>query len=177
MGNSTSLNGTVLDATGAVVFGATVKIHNTVSGFERSAQTDTTGGFSFPNVPFNPYHMTIVAKGFAPYVQDVQLRSVVPVTLAITLQAVVDTTTITVRETAGDLVETDSTDHTDVDRSSMDRLPMPEGGGVAAIVETATPGVSADSNNQMHGLGDHAENTISVDNQVNSDQSSKTFSN
>jgi len=177
VGNSTSLNGTVLDATGAVVFGATVKIHNTVSGFERSAQTDTTGGFSFPNVPFNPYHMTIVAKGFAPYVQDVQLRSVVPVTLAITLQAVVDTTTITVRETAGDLVETDSTDHTDVDRSSMDRLPMPEGGGVAAIVETATPGVSADYNNQMHGLGDHAENTISVDNQVNSDQSSKTFSN
>jgi len=53
-GNSTSLNGTVLDATGAVVVGATVKIHNPVSGLDRSAQTDTTGGFSFQNVPFNP---------------------------------------------------------------------------------------------------------------------------
>jgi hypothetical protein len=54
---------------------------------------------------------------------------------------------------------------------------MPESSGVSGAVEAATPGVSADSNNQMHGLGDHAENTISVDNQVNSDQSSKTFSN
>jgi hypothetical protein len=177
VGSSSSLNGTVLDVTGAVVFGATVKIHNPVSGLDRSVQTDVTGGFSFPNIPFNPYHLTVTAKGFATNVQDVQLRSVVPVNLTITLQAVVDTTTITVHDTAGDLVETDSTDHTDVDRNQLDRLPMPEGGGVAAVVENATPGVSADSNNQMHGLGDHAENTISVDNQVNSDQSSKTFSN
>ncbi|MGA2745255.1 MAG: carboxypeptidase-like regulatory domain-containing protein, partial [Candidatus Sulfotelmatobacter sp.] len=177
VGNSSSLNGTVLDATGAVVFGATVKINNTVSGFDRSVQTDATGGFSFSNVPFNPYHLTVVAKGFGPYVQDVPLRSVVPVTLAITLQAVVDTTTITVHDTAGDLVETDSTYHTDLDKSLLDRLPMPEGGGVAQAVTAATPGVSADSNDSMHGLGDHASNTISVDNQVNSDQSSKTFSN
>ncbi len=177
VGNSSSIEGTVLDATGAVVFGATVKIHNPVSGLDRSVQTNTTGGFSFPNVPFNPYHLTVTAKGFAPFVQDVQLRSVVPVTLSITLQAVVETQTVTVHDTAGDLVETDSTYHTDLEKSLLDRLPMPEGGGVAAAVENATPGVSADSNNQMHGLGDHAENTISVDNQVNSDQSSKTFSN
>src|SRR5271166_823890 len=177
VGNSSSLEGTVLDATGAVVFGATVKIHNPVSGLDRSVQTNTTGGFSFPNIPFNPYHLTVTAKGFAPYVQDVQLRSVVPVNLSITLQAVVETQTVTVHDTAGDLVETDSTYHTDLDKSLLDRLPMPESGGVSAAVEAATPGVSADSNNQMHGLGDHAENTISVDNQVNSDQTSKTFSN
>jgi len=177
VGSSSSLNGTVLDVTGAVVFGATVKIHNPVSGLDRSVQTDVTGGFSFPNIPFNPYHLTVTAKGFAPNVQDVQLRSVVPVNLTITLAAVVETQTVTVRESAGDLVETDSTDHSDVDRNQIDRMSLPEGGGVAAVVENATPGVSADSNNQMHGLGDHAENTISVDNQVNSDQSSKTFSN
>jgi hypothetical protein len=177
VGNASSLNGTVLDVTGAVIYGATVKIHNPSTGLERSVQTDTTGGFAFPNVPFNPYHLTVTAKGFAPYTQDVQLRSVVPVNLTITLQAVVATETVTVRESAGDLVETDSTTHSDVDKNQIDREVLPEGGGVAAIVENATPGVSADSNNQMHGLGDHAENTISVDNQVNSDQSSKTFSN
>jgi carboxypeptidase family protein len=178
LGNSSSLNGTVLDATGAVVVGATVKIHNPVSGFDRSTQTDTTGGFSFPNVPFNPYHLTVTAKGFAAYTQDVEVRSVVPVTANVTLQAVVEGQSVTVREEAGDLVETDSTAHTDVDKSVMDRLPMPtENAGVAGVVTSATPGVSADSNNQMHGLGDHAENTIAVDDQVNSDQSSKTFSN
>jgi hypothetical protein len=177
VGNSSSLFGTVLDATGAIVVGATVKIHNPVSGFDRSLQTDTAGQFHFPNVPFNNYHLTVTAKGFANYVQDVELHSVVPITLSISLQAVVASQTVTVRESAGDLVETDSSMHTDVDKSFLDKLPMPVESGVAGAVTEGTPGVSADSNNQMHGLGDHAENTIAVDDQVNSDQSSKTFSN
>jgi len=177
-GNATTLYGTVVDATGAIVLGATVKIHNPVSGFDRSTETDASGQFSFTNVPFNPYHLTVTAKGFSSYTQDVELRSNVPVTLTITLQAVVEATSVTVRESAGDLVETDSTFHSDVDKAELDRLPMPtESTGVSAAVTAKTPGVSADSNNQMHGLGDHAENTVSVDEQANSDQSSKTFSN
>jgi len=176
--NSSALYGTVLDATGAVVVGATVKIHNPVSGLERTTQTNTTGGFVFQNVPFNPYHLTITAQGFVPFKQDVELRSIVPVTLTFNLTASVAATTVTVHEEAGDLVETDSTDHSDVDRSRLDRLPMPtESAGLSFAVTALTPGVSADSNNQMHGLGDHAENTVAVDGQTNSDQSSKTFSN
>jgi len=178
VGNSTTLDGTVVDVTGAVVVGATVKIHNPVSGLDRSALTDTSGQFNFANVPFNPYHLTVSARGFSPYAQDVELRSVVPVNVTITLQAVVEATTITVHEEAGDLVETDSTFHSDVDKNLLDRLPMPaESSGLSAAVTAATPGVSSDSNNMMHGLGDHAENTISVDEQANSDQSSRTFSN
>src|SRR5579872_4724648 len=100
VGNATSLNGTVVDATGAIVLGATVKIHNPVSGFDRSTETDASGQFSFTNVPFNPYHLTVTAKGFSSYTQDVELRSNVPVTLTITLQAVVEATSVTVRESA-----------------------------------------------------------------------------
>ena len=101
-----------------------------------------------------------------------------PTTLTITLKAVVEATTVTVHETAGDLVETEPTFHTDVDKVQLDRLPMPtEASGVTAAVTAATPGVSADSKNMMLGLGDHASYTIAVDNQSNSDQSSKTFSN
>jgi hypothetical protein len=178
VGNSTMLYGTVVDATGAIVLGATVKIHNPVSGLERSAQTDAAGQFQFPNTPFNPYHLTVTAKGFVNYTQDVELRSVVPVPLTITLKASIGSTTVTVHEEAGDLVETDSTDHRDVERSEMERIPEPtQSAGVSATVAAATPGVSSDSNNQMHGLGDHAENTVAVDGQANSDQSSKTFSN
>jgi hypothetical protein len=178
-GNSaTSLFGTVSDVTGAVVFGATVKIHNAVSGLDRTAQTDAQGQFSFHNIAFNNYHLTVTAKGFAPHVEDVPLQSIVPVTLSITLQAVVASQTVTVNESASDLIETDSTNHKDVERDALDRLPMPtESGGVSYAVTSLTPGVSADSNSQMHGLGDHAENTVAVDGQSNSDQSSKTFSN
>ncbi|HEY6767852.1 MAG TPA: carboxypeptidase-like regulatory domain-containing protein, partial [Candidatus Sulfotelmatobacter sp.] len=74
-GNSTSLTGTVTDPTGAAVVNATVNIRNSVSGFERTTGTDSSGKFTFPNVPFNPYHLTVVGQGFAPHVQDVDVRS------------------------------------------------------------------------------------------------------
>ena len=76
-GNSVNVGGTVTDQSGAVIPGATVTIHNPVSGFEASATTDASGNFTIPNVPFNPYHMTVTAKGFADYVQDVDVRSAV----------------------------------------------------------------------------------------------------
>ncbi len=114
-GSSTGISGTVMDPTGAVVVDATVTIHNPVSGFERSATTDSSGNFSIANVPFNPYHMTVTATGFAPYVQDVEVRSIVPLNLKIGLQVASATSTVTV-ESAGDLIENDSTAHTDIDR-------------------------------------------------------------
>ena len=80
-GNSGSISGTVLDPTGAVVPNATVEIHNPVSHFDRSTTTDKSGNFSLPNIPFNPYHMTVTAEGFAKTAQDVDVRSVVPVSL------------------------------------------------------------------------------------------------
>ncbi len=71
-GSSGSISGTVLDPTGAVVANATVEIHNPVSHFDRSTTTDKSGNFNLPNVPFNPYHMTVTAEGFAPTAQDVE---------------------------------------------------------------------------------------------------------
>jgi len=65
-GSSTSVIGTVVDPSGAVVSNATVDLSNPVSGFSRSAVTDNTGKFSFPNVPFNPYHVSVTGKGFSP---------------------------------------------------------------------------------------------------------------
>ena len=63
-GNS-SLSGVVADPSGAVVPGATVEIHNPVSEFSRSTTTDSAGRFSFPNIPFNPYHLNVSVTGFA----------------------------------------------------------------------------------------------------------------
>jgi len=44
-------------------------------------------------------------------------------------------------------------------------------------VTQSTPGIAADSNGLFHGLGDHAENSFSVDGQPITDQQSKVFSN
>src|SRR5215831_8344791 len=85
-GNSTSVSGIVSDPTGAVIPNAVVEIRNPVSGFQRTITTDASGNFSIPNVPFNPYHLSITSKGFAAYAQDVDVRSAVPIMLAVTLK-------------------------------------------------------------------------------------------
>ena len=57
-GSSTSILGTVVDPSGAVVTDATIEVRNRVSGFSRTAVSDAAGKFVIPNVPFNPYHVT-----------------------------------------------------------------------------------------------------------------------
>jgi hypothetical protein len=174
--NSASVGGTVLDSTGAVIPNATVEIHNPVSGYGRSTTTDSTGRFTFPNVPFNPYHLTVKAPGFENNVQDVELRAAVPVNVSISLKVGV-TTALTV-EAGADLIENDPISHTDVDRDLFVKLPLEsQSSSLSSLITLATPGVAADSNGLFHGMGDHAENSFSLDGQPITDQQSKVFSN
>jgi hypothetical protein len=176
-GNAGEVRGTVTDPTGAVIAGATVNLNNPVSGLSRTATTDGAGQFVFSNIPFNPYRIAVSAPGFASLNQAIEIRSVVGTNLKLVLQIATSDTTVTV-EAGGDLVETDSTFHTDVDRAQMDKLPMESASStLSSLVTLSTPGISADSDGQMHGLGDHAENSFSVDGQSITDQQSKVFSN
>lgn len=177
-GNSTSISGTVTDSTGAVVDGALVQIENPVSEFQRSTTTNSAGKFSFPNVPFNPYHLTVHGKGFGPYSQDVEARSVVPINLKITLGVQAAAVTVNVEGGGEDLIEKTPIEHTDVSRDLFQKLPLESASSsVSSLVTLATPGIAADSNGLFHGLGDHAENSFSVDGQPITDQQSKVFSN
>ena len=74
-GNAGAIHGTVTDPSGAVVPNATVHLANPVSEFEQTTTSDATGQFSFSNVPFNPYTISVSAKGFAPLSQNVEIRS------------------------------------------------------------------------------------------------------
>jgi hypothetical protein len=173
-----TVTGTVSDPTGAVVPSAKVGIRNPVSGFERTAVTDKSGTFSIPNVPLNNYHLTANAPGFAPYAKDIDVRSIVPVNVGVSLAVGEAATSITVEGTAEDLLENTPTFHTDVDRAVFDKLPLEsQSSSVSSLVTLATPGIAADSNGNFHGLGDHAENSFSVDGQPITDQQSKVFSN
>ena len=172
-----AVRGTVTDPSGAVIPGANVHLVNQVSGLDRTATTDATGQFVFANIPFNPYRMNISANGFAPLSQSIEIRSVVGTNLNLVLQVASSTQTVTV-EASGDLIETDPTFHTDVDRDQFIKVPMEsESSGLSSLVTLSTPGISADSDGQMHGLGDHAENSYSVDGQSMTNQQSKVFSN
>jgi len=178
LGNSGSIEGTVKDPSGAVIAGATVQIVNPVSGYTRTATSDTNGAFRFTNVPFNPYHFSVTATGFVSFTADVEVRSAVASKVDAVLKIGSAATTVTVTENGGDLLENDPTNHTDVDRELFQKVPLESTtSSVSSLVTLTVPGVAADSNGLFHGLGDHAQNSFSVDGQPITDQQSKVFSN
>jgi len=76
------------------------------------------------------------------------------------------------------MVENDPTFHSDIDRELFDKVPLGSGSSsLSSLVTLSTPGIAADSNGLFHGLGDHAENSFSLDGQAITDQQSKVFSN
>ena len=60
-----TVNGTVTDATGAVVAGATVTVLNAGTGENRSTTTNQAGNYSVPSLPPGKYNVTIVKAGFS----------------------------------------------------------------------------------------------------------------
>jgi carboxypeptidase family protein len=178
LGNSGSIEGLVKDSSGGVVAGANVEIRFPVTGYQRQTTTGSDGTFRFANVPFNPYHLVVTTTGFQQYTQDVEVRSTVPTSVQIALKVGAASTSITVQSNGADLVENDPSFHTDVDTSLTDRMPLEsQSSSVSSLVTLVSPGVVADSNGLFHGLGDHAENSFSVDGQPITDQQSKVFSN
>ena len=106
------------------------------------------------------------------------MRSTVPISLTIGLTLGTAATNITVTENAADLIEVTPTEHTDVDRQLFQELPLESpSSSISSLITLASPGIAADSNGLFHGLGDHAENSFSVDGQPITDQVSKVFSN
>jgi hypothetical protein len=178
VGNSGSIEGVVKDPSGSAVGGAAIEVSNPVSGFHREIATGSDGTFRITNVPFNPYHLVVTAPGFAAYTQDLDVRSSVPTAAQIALKIGTASTSVTVEAGGSDLVENESTFHTDVDRGLFERLPLESASSsVTSLITLTSPGVAADSNGNMHGLGDHAQNSFSIDGQPVTDQTSKVFSN
>lgn len=176
-GSSGNASGTVLDPTGAAVAGATVEIVSALSGYERKTTTDAAGVYHFYNVPFQPYRVNVTAAGFAAGSQRVEVDTAIENFAAVKLGVEGGATSVTV-DSGSDLLENDPTVHTDIDRSTIDRLPLEsQSSSLSSIVTLASPGVAADSNGLFHGLGDHAENSFNVDGQPITDQQSKVFSN
>ena len=164
--NSGTVQGSVLDPSGASIVGAVVTIENPVSHYSHSSVSDSQGKFEFKNVPYNNYHLSAVAAGFQAGAQDINVRSAVPLELTVNLALGQETQSVTV-EAGADLVETTSTTHTDVDRDLFDKLPLSTSSSLSSLVTLATPGVAADSNGMFHGLGDHASNSFSIDGRRN----------
>ena len=79
LGNAGTIEGTVVDPSGALVPKAAVTITNSVTGYKQTVDSSQDGAFRLTNIPPNGYHLTVTAPGFSNFTQDVTIRSSVPV--------------------------------------------------------------------------------------------------
>ncbi|MBZ5521116.1 MAG: carboxypeptidase regulatory-like domain-containing protein [Acidobacteriia bacterium] len=178
LGNTGTIQGIVVDPSGAVVPGATVSVKNPVTGYSQEVKSGSDGTFRLTNLPPNPYRLAVRAGGFAGFTQDLTVRGALPVELTVKLAVKTSESTVTVEAGNQNVIEVDPTAHVDADRNQLEKSPMygDPGGGLSQAIAISTGGVAADGNGFFHPLGDHAQATFLIDNQPISDQQSKTFS-
>lgn len=137
-----SLNGTVTDASGAVVQGATVRAHSIATNLEVTAQSKSDGSFSIADLPIGTYEVTFIKEGFqtAAYPR-IMVQGSRTSTVNAKLQPGAISTTVTVNATPL-LNETDTTNSYTLGPQQIESVPL--GTGSFTQLAILAPGVNAD---------------------------------
>lgn len=177
LGNAGTIQGTVVDPSGAAVAGADVSVHNPITGYSQTVKSASDGSFKLQNIPPNQYHLDVKASGFSDVSQEVSIRNSLPVEVKAALTLADVSTTVTVEAVAPNVVEIDPSAHVDVDRTQFTKIPeFNPGAGLSEAITFSTGGVAADANGFFHPLGDHAQASFMIDGQPITDQQSKLYS-
>jgi hypothetical protein len=149
--NTTSLSGTVMDASGAAVVGASVSISNIASGSKTNRETTSKGEFSFEQVQPGTYNVQVVASGFAEQDEKVELLVSTPMKLAFQLAIGATEQTVTVETNLAEVNTTDATLGKAFNSSQVENLPYLANN--VTYLLSLQPGVLAlDSGAQTGGL-------------------------
>jgi hypothetical protein len=137
-----SINGTVTDASGAVVQGATVKARAVATNLSVDAKTKSDGSFSIADLPIGIYEVTFVKEGFetALYPQII-VQGSRTTTVNSKLKPGAAATSVTVNATPL-MNETDTTIGYVVDTQTIETTPL--GTGSFTQLAILSPGVHAD---------------------------------
>ncbi len=141
---SSTVNGVVTDASGAVIPGVTVTISNPATGVRYEVKTDSAGSYRFPNLPPGPgYVMEFNAQGFALYkVNDIYVNVANARTQNAKLQAG-STIEVQVTDTAAvTLNTTDATIGNNFQVSKLQELPVQDRTSPGALF-TLQPGITS----------------------------------
>jgi hypothetical protein len=74
-----TIEGTVVDQSGASIPRAQVRLTNAVSGYTQTVTSGQDGSFRLVNIPPNPYYLEVTASGFGVSTQDISIRNATPV--------------------------------------------------------------------------------------------------
>jgi hypothetical protein len=137
---TSSLQGTVTDAQGAVVPAAIVTITNQETSAARRAVADDSGAYAFPQVQPGMYKIEAQKPGFAAYASQVRLQVNVPATFNIELQVGQTTETVNVTAEAVQVNTQDATIGNAFTETQIRELPLQTRNIVALL--SAQPGVA-----------------------------------
>ena len=174
------VRGHVLGPDGTPLPGADVALTNDLLGYRDQAVSGADGGFRFPNVPDNPYHLLVSLDGFAPAHVDLDVRGSVPVVHDVKLTARLlrdDDGHRPARAGGARDRRLRRPTSTSTSRSS-ERFPA--AGRLARHRGRSSPRRPAsrqDENGRYHFQGGHSQQLLVIDGQTISDQIGITFSN
>jgi hypothetical protein len=150
--SNASVNGTVHDATGAVVSGAKVTLSNTKTALLLITQTTETGRYVLLNVPPGEYSLEVRQTGFAPVSQKAfNLFVNQTSTFDFTLQIGTTGQTVSVNASAAQINATTSALGTAITTTFVNELPL--NGRQFTQLLALTPGASPANVSQNSGGG------------------------
>jgi hypothetical protein len=147
-----SINGTVTDASGAVISGAVVTLTQTGTGISQKTTTSGEGTFVFPTLGPSVYNLVATHGGFEAYKENgVQVRADAAVTVNLTLKPGNTTETVTVTAETAQVDVTTGTMSEVIGASQVNDLPL-NGRNASALTEevagiTIAPPAQADQGN------------------------------
>jgi hypothetical protein len=104
---TTAVNGSVMDPTGAVIPNASITITNTETGAQRTAASDAQGRYSIPQLNPGMYQIKATASGFADLVVGkIELRVSEPATINLPFEKVGSTSTTVAVEASATQINT-----------------------------------------------------------------------
>jgi hypothetical protein len=138
------IRGTVVDASGAAVVGAEVKIVNVDTNLERTLVTSDVGTFDAPNLPPGTYSVTVAKTGFRTFKQT-SIKLEVAATFVVSASLELGDVSATVEVTAEKLQEDTTTIQLGGELAGSDLKDFPLLNRAWINLQTTLPGVVASS--------------------------------
>ena len=153
-GSSSTLSGTVTDASGAVIPGAAVSVKNNATSTEFTAISNESGNFTVPAIQAGTYTVTVTLMGFKTAVNpDVRVSAGTPSTIKVVMEVGGLEETVTVQG-GSEIIQTQSPSVTSViDTNQI--LKIPTGSRSALEFVALLPGV-----NSPGGPGETRDSTV-----------------
>lgn len=160
--------GTVTDAAGSAIPGATITLKNSATGVTATAQTDENGNYQFFNVKIGQYQVAAEAQGFSRgLAENIQVTVNARQRVDLALKAGAVTETVNISADAAQLLETETSVRGQIiNRQQIVNLPL--NGRAYADLALLSPGVRKSVlNNQDSGGRDASFNVNGLRSSLN----------